>query len=185
MTRRLLIVRHCDTFDPGEPPRRIGRRTDPPLVATGHAQAEALRAHFAELSFDRILAGPLRRTVETARIIAGREPEIAEWLAEIDHGPDENQPEAAVVARLGAAALAAWDRDAAPPDGWIVDREQRLAAWRAVLAGTGTTLLVTSNGAARYALLAIGEPPARLRTGAYGEIAVAGSPRLVRWDVRP
>ena len=32
---RLVIVRHGNTFEAGEPPRRIGARTDLPLTATG------------------------------------------------------------------------------------------------------------------------------------------------------
>ena len=75
------------------------------------------------------------------------------------------------------------------PDGWIVDAETRIAAWRAVFAqaGEGADLLVTSNGAARFALLALGLPPRKLRTGAFGELAVApdGNVTLVRWDERP
>ena len=56
---RLVIVRHGNTFEAGEPPRRIGARTDLPLTATGVAQAEALARHFAAngVSFDRVFCG--------------------------------------------------------------------------------------------------------------------------------
>ncbi|MGA3882329.1 histidine phosphatase family protein, partial [Bacillus pumilus] len=46
-----VIVRHGNTFAAGEPPRRIGARTDLPLTAQGQAQAEALGAHFAALGW--------------------------------------------------------------------------------------------------------------------------------------
>lgn len=186
--RRVVIARHGDTFAPGEPVRRIGARCDPPLTAQGRRQGEALGAAFAGLGwrFDRVWAGPLRRTRETAAV-AGYPAEVAHWLAEIDHGPDEDRTEAEVVARIGAEALAAWDRDAEPPPGWTVAEAARTKAWRGVLtaAGDGTALLVTSSGAARFAPLSLGVRPAgglKLRTGAYG---VFEDGRLVAWDVRP
>lgn len=186
---RLVIVRHGNTFAPGEPPRRIGARTDLPLVDSGRAQALALRDHFAQLGwrFDRVLASPLKRTRETAALIAPSAAiEDADWLREIDHGPDENRTEVEVIARIGADALAAWERGAIAPPGWQVDAEPRLAAWRALVDRDTdeTWLLVTSNGAARFALLALGEPPAKIRTGAFGVIE-DGPWRVTLWDHRP
>lgn len=180
-----VIVRHGNTFAPGEAPRRIGARTDLPLVESGRAQARALAADFAEreLAFDRVLASPLRRTRETAQTIAPGRIETVRWLREIDHGPDEGRTEEEVIARIGQRALDAWERDAVPPPGWTVDADERLAAWRAFLAGaTGTVLLVTSNGAARFARMALGLAPAKIRTGAYGVIEDG---RLTCWDRRP
>lgn len=184
---RVVIVRHGDTFAPGEPPRRIGARTDLPLVDSGRRQATALVAHFANqgLAFDRVLASPLRRTRETAEAIAPGRIEPSEWLREIDHGPDENRTEDEVVARVGRAALDDWEREGTPPPGWLVDPATRLAAWRRFLADAhGSVLVVTSNGAARFALLALGLAPAKIRTGAYGMLD--GEPwRVAAWDVRP
>jgi broad specificity phosphatase PhoE len=159
-----------------------------PLVESGRDQVRALRAHFAErgIRFDRVLASPLLRTRETAALIA---PDLAaepiEWLREIDHGPDEGRTEAEVLARIGAAALQRWEADAVPPPGWVVDAEARLAAWREFLGGfpDGDTLLVTSNGAARFLRLSLGLESAKLRTGAYAEVAAPD--RLMSWDVRP
>jgi len=154
MTLTAIIIRHGNTFTPGEAPRRIGRRTDIPLVDSGRAQARALGALFAsDARFDRILASPLRRTQETAALIAAAQSsdipiESCDWLAEIDHGPDENRIEARVAARIGTAALAAWDRDAVAPADWIVDADDRIDAWRAFLEdATGRIALVTSNHA--------------------------------------
>ena len=193
----LTIVRHGKTFAPGETPRRIGRRTDMPLTESGRAQADALGRAFASLGrrFDRVLCSPLTRTRETAASILTHQapaPAIAlcEWLAEIDHGPDEDQPEDAVRARIGAEHLAAWETEGIAPPGWIVDADVRLSAWRRLLAEQrdGEILLVTSNGAARFALLAarIAAPSLKLRTGAWGRLRVdAGACRLLDWDVRP
>lgn len=198
MTHRLVIVRHGNTFEADQPPRRIGARTDPELTAAGRSQAEALALHFAaqRIEFDRVLTGPLRRTRDTANIITVRQhcqvtPELADFLIEIDHGVDENALEDRVEARIGHAALAAWEADGICPPGWSDDRPTRLAAWRALAAAappTGATLLVTSNGAARFALMAFAlTPPSRsLRTGAWGTILINGaSVSLEAWNVRP
>ncbi len=180
---RAVIVRHGNTFAPGEPPRRIGARTDLTLVESGRAQARALQAHFAGVRFDRCLCSPLLRTRETAAIIAPYlDAEPAEWLREIDHGPDEGRYEEDVTARIGREALAAWESDAIAPAGWIVDAPPRIAAWQDALSADITTLLVTSNGAARFARIALGLSPAKLRTGAYGDIRDG---KIAAWDIRP
>jgi probable phosphoglycerate mutase len=203
MTSLCVIVRHGNTFAPGEPARRIGAGTDLPLVESGRIQALRLGEHFREQGwrFDRVLASPLRRTQETAALILSAiagDPviETRDWLAEIDHGPDENRTEADVVARIGEPALAAWDAHGIAPPGWRIDAPGRQEAWRGFFASVpeGMTLLVTSNGAARFGLLAnehlarqaAALPSLKLATGAYGVIAMdGGTPRLVTWNRRP
>lgn len=193
-----VIVRHGNTFEAGEPPHRIGTRTDLPLTEAGVAQAHALGSHFAalDLRFTRVLVSPLTRTRETARAIlehlfAPPAPQFCDWLCEIDHGPDENQPEEAVLARIGAKALAAWEERAEPPAGWIIDVEGREAAWRTLFTqDDGPTLLVTSNGAARFALTAAGLAVSnglKLPTGAYGVIrrGLDGTLEVPVWGLRP
>ena len=202
MTLTLTIVRHGDTFAPGEPARRIGAATDLPLVASGEAQARALGRLFAAEGrrFDHVLVSPLRRTRETAALILAALPphppiEPCAWLAEIDHGPDENRTEDEVRARVGDAALADWNWALVAPPGWTVEAPMRIAAWRALLAtATGHLLLVTSAGAARFALAAeaglaeqasaLGSP--KLRTGAWGRIVtVDGRLMIAAWDRCP
>lgn len=201
---RLVIVRHGNTFEAGEPPRRIGARTDLPLTAAGLAQAEALRQHFAanRVRFDRVLSGELQRTRQTAAIVGADAPlaiETATFLTEIEHGPDEGQQETAVVARLGPDAITRWETEWVAPDGWDVGTDWRLPAWRGFVAQAmealpqGTILCVTSNGAARFALAALGLKPGanragvKFRTGSYGviEIVSGADPRLIGWDMRP
>ncbi|WP_288487218.1 histidine phosphatase family protein [uncultured Novosphingobium sp.] len=201
-----VVARHGNTFEAGETPRRIGARTDLPLTAAGLAQAEALGRHFANGGhrFARVLVSPLLRTRQTAAaILEGLarpirpETEACEWLREIDHGPDEDKAEEAVLSRLGHQALEAWDSFAKPPTGWIVDAEMRIAAWQTLFAEPqcGSTLIVTSNGAARFALLA---DPALLRsrgdlaslklpTGGYGVIQRDGDGvlQVPIWGRRP
>lgn len=190
---RITIVRHGNTFEAGETPRRVGLRTDLPLTAAGLAQAEALGRAFRERSFSRCLVSPLLRTRQTAEALlrtAGLAllPEPGTFLAEIDHGPDENRTDAEIIARIGADALKAWDEHATIPAGWVVDAPSRIAAWRELAAAAdGDILCVTSNGAARFALLAFGLQPQKLRTGAWGVIEAGANGRfeLVEWDKRP
>lgn len=201
-----VIVRHGNTFTAEETPRRIGARTDLALTDYGHAQARALGAHFGALGwhFGKALVSPLLRTRQTAEAILAAQsrpvaPETADFLREIDHGPDENKTEDAVIARIGKPALAAWDADATPPPGWTVDAPQRTAAWQDFFAtridDDRPTLLVTSNGAARFALLA--DPALRTRlsdmatlkmpTGSFGVIVKTadGHLEVLVWGQRP
>ncbi|MFK4792336.1 histidine phosphatase family protein [Sphingobium sp. ZW T5_29] len=197
MTRRVFIIRHGNTFGSSADARRIGAATDIPLVASGVAQADRLGSWFAasDLPIRCIHSSPLQRARETAARIAAATGHAftgtLPWLSEIDHGPDEGRPEAEVLARIGAGALADWDEQGIAPDGWIVDAPARIAAWKKWfgIAGEGAELLVTSNGAARFALIASGlnSTSLKLRTGAFGELAVEnnGEVRLIRWDERP
>jgi len=203
---RLYIVRHGNTFEAGETPRRIGSRTDLPLTAAGLAQAEALGAHFARagVKFARALSSGLKRTRATGEAILSRQAhplvlETADFLAEVDHGPDENQAEDAVLARIGRASLELWDAEAVPPPGWDVRPEWRRARWLAFAEEATAAhrddaiLLVTSNGAGRFALAAFGLKPGgkaqgvKFRTGSYGLVEAGGGGkfRLVDWDRRP
>lgn len=203
MGRTVYIVRHGNTFDKGDTVTRVGARTDLPLSASGITQAEELARHFSEagLAFTAAITGPLRRTRETTEIILqaqARPPliEIADFLQEIDYGPDENRPEADVVARIGEAALKAWEDEAVPPPGWRVNPDELMRAWRDLFVqlnardNDGPALIVTSNGIARFALLASGANEAhtlKLKTGAYGrlETSPSGEAVITDWNVRP
>lgn len=197
MNGRIFIIRHGNTFGPGETPRRIGAGTDLPLVESGHRQADRLSAHLAKrgLAVSGLFSSPLRRARETAERIGAALRHAPDgtlpWLNEIDHGPDEGQPEEAVIARIGKEAIERWDRQGIAPPDWIVDAETRIAAWQAFFRQLpeGDHLLVTSNGAARFALLALGASTdgLKLRTGAYGELAIGlnGAITLSGWDIRP
>lgn len=197
---RFVIVRHGNTFEPGDVVTRVGARTDLTLSPSGLAQAERLAAHFAGQRFDALLQGPLRRTRETAaaiaaRLVPGIAPATEEGLREIDYGPDENQPEPAVVLRLGAETLAAWDSEGRMPPDWSPRPPALIAMWRSLFAAhagrAGAVMIVTSNGIARFALDALdlaGRPAdIKLRTGAYGVIESldAACGRVTAWNLRP
>jgi broad specificity phosphatase PhoE len=196
METRLYVVRHGNTFDSGDVVTRVGGRTDLPLSASGRAQAEALGRHFAGTVFASARSGPLKRTRETARaILAGRTdaPELTTdlFLREIDYGPDENRPEDEVVARIGKAALEAWERDSVVPDGWRVDTAALVGNWQETFAELrdqpGNHLIVTSNGIARFALHAAEatRADAKLSTAAWGVLVLDGETvRVEAWNVK-
>jgi broad specificity phosphatase PhoE len=209
MARDIYIVRHGNTFDKGDTVTRVGARTDLPLSMSGRLQAEALAKHFADtdIRFASAAAGPLKRTLETARTILAAQSaapslDVAEFLREIDYGPDENRPEPEVVDRIGQAALDAWEEHAVAPPGWIVDPEQLKRDWLsyfqhlAVSDTAGPALVVTSNGVARFALLAARETSdtkegvaddLKLKTGAYGIFHITDDGGLIlhSWNIRP
>lgn len=201
----IYIVRHGNTFDKGDTITRVGARTDLPLSTSGQTQAEALALHFmaaVPAEFSAAYCSALQRTRQTAEAIlsvraAQPDLETLEFLREIDYGVDENQPEAAVIARLGEAALAAWDESAVPPPGWDVNPDEIKRAWQDLLRScaaddaAGPILVVTSNGIARFVLDIVTkferEPDSiKLKTGAYGHIRTSGDDvTLVNWNVRP
>lgn len=76
MATTLYIVRHGETEYNR---RRIvqGRRIDAPLNETGHAQAAALAARFAEVNLDALYASTLQRAVQTAEAVAAHHRGLA------------------------------------------------------------------------------------------------------------
>jgi 2,3-bisphosphoglycerate-dependent phosphoglycerate mutase len=160
MTARLLIARHGNTFGPGDVVTRVGGRTDLPLVASGIEQGRMLGRYLkaANLIPSAVYTSNLKRTRQTAEAAFGEMglPPVLKPLDifdEIDYGPDENKPETEVVERLGTAALEAWDAEGVVPPGWNVDPAAITANWvdfaNGLSSGT-TTLVVTSNGIARF-----------------------------------
>jgi len=163
---RLIIARHGNTFNKGEVPTRVGARTDLPLVESGREQAKKLGEYLAKFDLlpSKVYAAPLKRTMETAAgaleaagIAGAVAVEPLDIFTEIDYGPDENKPEDEVVARVGQKAIDEWNAFAKVPDGWKVDPDKIIRDWKdfagsLVKGGDGTTtMVVTSNGIARFA----------------------------------
>jgi probable phosphoglycerate mutase len=196
METRLFIVRHGNTFDKGDVVTRVGGRTDLPLSSSGRAQAQSLARHFSFIPFITARSGPLKRTRDTAAAILAAQPVAPELLTdlvlrEIDYGPDENRPEEEVVARIGKAALEAWERDGIIPPGWRADTAAIIGNWQELFHELrdqpGNHLVVTSNGIARFALDAANapRPDAKLATAAWGVIVVEGEEaRVEAWNLR-
>ena len=193
MSGKVYIVRHGNTFDKGDVILRCGGKTDLPLSASGLAQAERLSGALRSVEFIKAYSSDLKRTRQTAEAILGPQSyALADFLTEIDYGADEGRPETEVVARVGAEALAKWNNAATPPQGWLVDVEGLRTAWRAFVATcdpASNTLVVTSNGVARFLLDVVKcetKVPLKLRTGSYGVVELApDGPVLTGWDIRP
>ena len=203
---RLFIVRHGNTFGPGETPLRVGCGTDIPLVDSGIEQARALGKFFGSngIKPELIIAGELRRAQETARIICesgdfAPQFESSADFNEIDYGPDEGRTEEDVVSRVGQEAIDLWNSDAVVPDGWRVRPAELIEAWRKLAARLErecmgkTAIVVTSNGVARFAPYITRDYesfkqnyPLKLKTGAFGEFAYSNNVwTALRWNVRP
>jgi probable phosphoglycerate mutase len=163
MTTRLLIARHGNTFAPGDTVTRVGT-TDLPLVESGLVQGQRLGRYLQlnQLSPDIIFTSKLQRAIQTAEqalsFLDFQCPmQALSIFNEIDYGPDENQAESEVIARLGSEALQTWDKQAKVPNGWKVDPQEIIKNWQDFASqvlqeyANKTVLVVTSNGIARFA----------------------------------
>lgn len=90
MATTLLLIRHAATpANLMKPAKLQGRRTDPELAPIGWRQAEATRDFLAIRSIDVVYSSPLKRALQTAKLIAephGLSPAIVEGLTECDVG---------------------------------------------------------------------------------------------------
>lgn len=161
---KLLIIRHGNTFNADETPRRVGARTDIPLVQSGIEQARAVGAYIKkyDLSPDMIISSALMRAQETATIMAhaaGINKSIQTDIRfnEIEHGQDENKTEEEIIVRIGKQSLNDWDEFNVVPDGWNVDPRAIQSAWIDLAneclskrAGR-VTCIISSGGIIRFA----------------------------------
>jgi broad specificity phosphatase PhoE len=89
--RRLYLMRHGEVayFEEGVPvaPHTVT------LTEAGRAQAAAARRALAGLELDLVVASDLARTVETAALVAGRDPERWPELREWEGGKLRDLPE--------------------------------------------------------------------------------------------
>lgn len=111
MTTRLLLVRHGATVLSAED--RFAGSTDVALSEEGREQARALGKRLASCPLAAVYASPMRRTLETARLIAAPHrlpPQLCEGLREIDHGHWEEK-QRAEVARDDPEEYATWEAD--------------------------------------------------------------------------
>jgi len=199
----LLLVRHGNTFAPGEKVVWAGARTDLPLVEKGREQADTLghRLKAAQFKPDRILAGPLLRTRQHTDIIASHigftgRVDIAEALREIDYGKWEGLSTEEIHHLGGKAELDAWDKDARWPQtpGWSPSPETILKNTHTLLTDlaedshTDKAMLITSNGILRFFAQHLANPPDQLkiRTGHYCMIEYwQGSWTQSGWNLSP
>lgn len=211
----LIIARHGNTFNPEDTITRVGRSTDLPLVEKGEAQGRALGRYLRENNLlpNVVYSSTLQRTRKMAELAlkeAGTSLPVyaLDIFDEIDYGPDENRPENEVVGRVGKEALKAWNEKAIVPEGWLVDPDKIINNWQRfahqitktndtltdqVMDIEETTLVVTSNGIARFAPHITGDYEEflqnfsiKLKTGALGILRFSNSKWVVEdWNIVP
>lgn len=163
MTIKLIIARHGNTFAAGDVVTRVGV-TDLPLVDSGLQQGRKLGHYLKQhqLVPDVIFTSQLLRTQQTAEqaqaVMQTQLPlQALSIFNEINYGPDENQPEEKVVARIGKEAINAWEKQAIVPTGWDINPDTIIQNWLTFSDllrkeyDNKTILAVTSNGIARFA----------------------------------
>jgi 2,3-bisphosphoglycerate-dependent phosphoglycerate mutase len=207
MMTTLLIARHGNTFGPQDLIRRVGI-TDLPLVASGLIQGRQLGEYLLthQLMPDVIFTSTLKRTIQTAEeaqhaMNISLPIQSLSMFNEIDYGPDENQTEEQVVARVGKEALQAWEEQAIVPQGWQVNPLEIIENWkkfaqrlRQEYAGK-TCLTITSNGIARFSPHLTGEfakfsiqHRIKISTGSFCIFTHQGSSDIWQcegWDIKP
>ncbi|MDX2346108.1 MAG: histidine phosphatase family protein [Legionella sp.] len=198
----LIIARHGNTFGPGDTPTRVGARTDIPLLQSGIEQAKSIHTYFKKnhIKPDIIYSSELKRTQQTAEHACPNMPITPlACFNEIDYGPDENQTEADVIARIGQSAIDAWNQHAIVPPGWQVNPRAIIQNWLnfgAMLQkkhANQTIFVVTSNGIARFAPYLTNNFDAfcenhaiKLKTGALSAFSYINTAWQVNyWNLRP
>lgn len=199
----VIVARHGNTFEAGQEPVWVGARSDLPLTSKGREQAaaigEALRR--AGLIPARTLAGPLKRTQETASIALEKagapldQIEIDERLREIDYGDWEGKSSAAIRQAGAGPELDAWEHDGTWPTGanWPAARETYLqnlvAVLRSVRTDRGAALIVSSNGLFRLLATSIAGRgfSGKMATGRLGLLRTdsEGSLSILAWNIAP
>jgi len=82
----LVLTRHGST-PRSDPEQHLGQHLDLPLSDVGRSAAAALGGRLAGLQFDRVVASPLRRSRETAALVAtSADVELDPRLIEMDYG---------------------------------------------------------------------------------------------------
>jgi broad specificity phosphatase PhoE len=110
-TTRIFLVRHGATVLSAED--RFAGSTDVELSDEGRTQAARLAERLATEGVGAVYASPMRRTRETAGILAachGLDVETRDGLREIDHGRWEQMTRSEVESRY-ADEYAAWEAD--------------------------------------------------------------------------
>jgi probable phosphoglycerate mutase len=155
------LLRHGKTEH--TPERRYSGRNDLPLSATGRAEAEAAAVRVKELGIDVVVASPLRRTRETAEVVAGAlglPVELDDDLVELDFGDLEGltADEARQRHPLATRRFATDVRAKAPGGESVADVSARVARARRRLLErhAGRTVLVVSHVTPIKLLLAAG-----------------------------
>jgi broad specificity phosphatase PhoE len=188
MSARIAMIRHGHTA--WNRAGRIQGRVDEPLD-------DAARIHLAELrlpaEFDQfsLIASPLSRASQTARIVARREPVLASELIEMDWGDWEGRRGLDLLAEpnSGYRHIEEWGWDFQPPGGETPRQVwQRIAPW--INSIEGSAVVVCHIGIMRVLLAKAthwnfdGKPPFRIKRDRLYRIDIDDNGMLT-FDNRP
>jgi broad specificity phosphatase PhoE len=207
---RLILVRHGNTFEPGTQAVWVGARTDLPLAAKGRVQAEQVASFLlrGRVPLAAIYCGPLKRTVDTASIVAETAAalsppsiQIDERLRELDYGRWEGLATPRIVELYGPHEIESWETESVWPKGagWRPEKEvvlqnvqSLLSEWEATSrsGADAAILVVSSNGFFRLLAERMGVPPKdrKMATGHISIVSLVGpehSWRVDAWNVSP
>ena len=150
----LLLARHGETTWTRE--KRWQGHADPPLNARGREQARALASELADVRLDAIYASDLRRSAETAAIVAEarqmdirfdselRENDFGDWTGLTRDEVERRFPEGALLRKSGRKG---WNGGESYEE--MADRVVRAAAAIAAAHPEEHVLVVTHNGPIR------------------------------------
>ena len=157
-------------MDASSPKRYIGQ-TDLQLVKTGIRQARKLAAYFSKAPLDAIACSDLKRSLQTARIIAGNRPVKLEpvcALREVDLGEWDGLS----IAAVKTCAPEEWQRrgespaEHRPPGGEsFYDLQSRVVpAFQTLIANLQSNLMIVGHAGVNRVILChlLGIPLARL-----------------------
>ena len=161
----LWLVRHGVTdWNLAE---RIQGWADPPLHASGRAQAERLAPRLAGVSLDRVVSSDLDRARTTAALaLPGVRVDVDARLRELNYGAFDGASWADLATGALAEAAAHWRADRqrrrTPGGESFDDLEARVAAFRADLPESGRVIAFAHSGTIHAALHGVlGRPEGR------------------------
>lgn len=202
---RIFLVRHGNTFGPGDKVVWVGARTDLDLTPEGREQAAAVGKALEYLGAKpgALYFGPLKRTVQSAEEINARfgltsgQRHVCEELREIDYGIWEGRSNDEIRADYGSEPIDGWQKRNVWPDGfdWSPSLDQIKANWAGlmerVVAGRdgGDAVVVSSNGIFKLVAEELGIPKenAKMATGSISVLNVSetGEISVEIWSRRP
>jgi len=207
---KLFLVRHGNTFGPGDICVQVGAKTDLDLVESGRAQAVAVAGWIEKnhITPSAVYSGPLKRHIQSAELVASRfkiEPKTGvEALNEIDFGVWEGLTPEQIEGEYPDQYQAWKSRAEWPADMFEGELSQRIAqikSWVRELSETysadDSVVAISSGGNIRYFYSLLSSEWRKLvRDGSVGTLKVgtgricelevfSGSIKVLSWNVPP
>ena len=160
--KKIILVRHGNTFGKSDILLRAGKHTDLDLVESEKGRKAGKYIKDLNVNIRYAFCGPLRRHYQTILLInqyvgfGEKNIVIDERFNEVDYGEHDGMPEKQVVADLGEKALSLWESDAIPPPQWPINTDSIKKDWQVFLREIAATpdeedtIVVTSSGNLRF-----------------------------------